>query len=88
MFDPAFVKNLSGPNVKKAANKMELAEMLMQDMENFKKQHDLERLVMCWCGSTEVYQEDMDHEAFKTIDGFEKALKNNLKKRKVFQGDA
>jgi len=78
VFDPAFVKNLSGPNVKKAANKMELAEMLMLDMENFKKQHDLERLVMCWCGSTEVYQEDMDHEAFKTIDGFEKALKNNL----------
>ena len=78
VFDPAFVKNLSGPNVKQAANKMELAEMLMLDMENFKKQHDLERLVMCWCGSTEVYQEDMDHEAFKTIDGFEKALKNNL----------
>jgi myo-inositol-1-phosphate synthase len=64
--------------VKKAANKMELAEMLMLERENFKNQHDLERLVMCWCGSTEVYQEDMDHEAFKTIDGFEKALKNNL----------
>ena len=78
VFDPAFVKNLSGPNVKKAANKMELAEMLMQDMENFKRQHDLERLVMCWCGSTEVYQEDMDHAAFKTIEGFEKALKDNL----------
>ena len=78
VFDPAFVKNLSGPNVKKASNKMELAEMLMQDMEKFKKQHGIDRLVMCWCGSTEVYQEDMNHEAFNTIDGFEKALKNNL----------
>ena len=57
---------------------MELAEMLMQDMEKFKKQHGIDRLVMCWCGSTEVYQEDMNHEAFNTIDGFEKALKNNL----------
>ena len=78
VFDPAFVKNLSGPNVKQAPNKMKLAEMLMQDMEDFKKQHGLERLVMCWCGSTEVYQEDMDHEAFQTIEGFEKALKDNL----------
>ena len=78
VFDPAFVKNISGPNVKQGANKMELAEMLMQDMENFKKQHGLERLVMCWCGSTEVYQDNMDHEAFQTIEGFEKGLKDNL----------
>ncbi len=78
VFDPAFVKNLTGPNVKKAANKMLLAEMLMQDIENFKKQHGLERLVMCWCGSTEVYQDNMDHEAFQSVAGFEKALKENL----------
>ena len=78
VFDSAFVKNLSGPNVKQAPNKMKLAEMLMQDMEDFKKQHGLERLVMCWCGSTEVYQEDMNHEAFQTIEGFEQALKDDL----------
>jgi myo-inositol-1-phosphate synthase len=78
VFDPTFVKNLSGPNIKQAPNKMKLAEMLMQDMEDFKKQHGLERLVMCWCGSTEVYQEDMDHEAFQTIEGFEQALKDDL----------
>ncbi len=78
VFDPAFVKNISGPNVKKAPNKMQLAEMLMQDMKNFKNKYGLERLVMCWCGSTEVYQENMDHEAFQTVEGFEKGLKENL----------
>ena len=78
VFDAAFVKNLSGPNVKKAANKMQLAEMLMRDIENFKKEQDLERLVMCWCGSTEVYQDNMDHEAFQTVERFENALKENL----------
>lgn len=78
VFDAAFVKNLSGPNVKKAANKMQLAEMLMRDIENFKKEQDLERLVMCWCGSTEAYQDNMDHEAFQTVERFENALKENL----------
>ena len=57
---------------------MQLAEMLMRDIENFKKEQDLERLVMCWCGSTEVYQDNMDHEAFQTVERFENALKENL----------
>jgi len=33
---------------------------------------------MCWCGSTEVYQDNMDHEAFQTVERFENALKENL----------
>jgi len=78
VFDPAFVKNISGPNQKKTANKMEAAELLMRDMENFKKDNGLDRLVMCWCGSTEVYQDKMNHEAFQTVENLEKALKENL----------
>jgi len=78
VFDPAFVRNLTGKNIKSAPNKMDLAELLMQDIETFKKEKGLDRLVMCWCGSTEVYQDVMDHEAFQTLPAFESALKNNL----------
>ncbi|MDP3981533.1 MAG: inositol-3-phosphate synthase [Chlamydiota bacterium] len=77
-FDPFFVKRLTGPNIKKASNKMALANAIMQDIESFKQKNNLDRLVMCWCGSTEVYQENTHQEAFQTIDAFEKALENNL----------
>ncbi len=33
---------------------MELAEALMQDVPDFKKKNGCTRLVMIWCGSTEV----------------------------------
>jgi myo-inositol-1-phosphate synthase len=36
-FDQHYVKNLSGPNVKRAKNKFELAEQLREDIRNFKK---------------------------------------------------
>ena len=78
VFDPEFVRNLSGSNLKKATNKMDLADLLMRDMEFFKEKHQLDRLVMCWCGSTEVYQEVVDQESFQTIEAFESALKENL----------
>lgn len=78
VFDPGFVKNISGPNVKQAPNKMELAELVMRDIETFKKQHHLNRLVMCWCGSTEAYQDVKAHTAFQTAEGLESALKESL----------
>ena len=78
VFDPSFVKNLSGPNLKKTKNKMEAALLLMEDMETFKRENNLDRLVMCWCGSTEIYQEVMEHEAFQTIEALEKAMKEDL----------
>jgi myo-inositol-1-phosphate synthase len=78
VFDPSFVKNLTGTNIKRAPNKMELAKLLIKDIEHFKKEKGLERLVMCWCGSTEAYQDCMDDEAYQTLDAFEAALENNL----------
>ena len=57
VFDKNYVKRLEGSHVKQGANKMELAEMLMEDIENFKKENNCERVVMVWCGSTEIYIE-------------------------------
>src|SRR3982751_2527134 len=72
VFDRRYVKRLDGPNVKKGKNKRDLADQVRADIQNFKKQHNLSRLVMVWCGSTEVYlTQEAVHE---TIESFEKGL--------------
>ena len=55
VFDQRYVKRLSGPNVKKGRNKKDLAEQLIADIRNVKAAHNLDRMVMVWCGSTEVF---------------------------------
>jgi len=55
VFDPEYVKRITGPNIKQGGSKMEKAEMLMQDIEDFRQKHNASRLVMIWCGSTEVF---------------------------------
>jgi myo-inositol-1-phosphate synthase len=72
VFDRRYVKRLDGPNVKKGKNKKDLADQVRADIQNFKKANGLSRLVMVWCGSTEVYlTEEAVH---KTIEAFEKGL--------------
>ena len=55
VFDQHYVKRLDGPNVKKGKNKRDLAEQVMADIRKFKTDNGLDRLVMIWCGSTEVF---------------------------------
>ncbi|HYX20669.1 MAG TPA: inositol-3-phosphate synthase, partial [Thermoanaerobaculia bacterium] len=57
VFERDWVKNLDGPNVKKAPTKMHLAEKLAEDIAGFRKASGASRAVMVWCGSTEVYAE-------------------------------
>jgi len=75
VFDRRYVKKLDGPNVKKAKDKFELAEMLREDIRNFKEKNNCDRLVMIWCGSTEVYMEPS--EVHQTLEKFEEAMKRN-----------
>jgi myo-inositol-1-phosphate synthase len=75
VFDQKYVKNLDGPNKKSGKNKMDLAVQLMDDMADFKKKNNLNRLVIVWCGSTEVY---MEHDPiWETVESFEKGMRNN-----------
>lgn len=55
VFDPDYIRNISGPNVKEADSKMALAEALIADIENFKADNGCDRAVSVWCASTEVY---------------------------------
>ena len=75
VFDRRYVKRLDGPNVKKGENKRELAEQLREDIRRFKQEHGLDRLVLLWCGSTEVYLTESP--AHATVAAFEKALAQN-----------
>jgi myo-inositol-1-phosphate synthase len=69
VFDRRYVKRLDGPNVKKGRNKRELADQLRDDIRRFKEQHGLERLVMIWCGSTEVYMKESEvHASVAALD--------------------
>jgi len=75
VFDNYYVKKLEGTHVKSAATKMDLAEALMQDMETFKKENGCDRLVMVWCGSTEIFLKPSP--VHQTVAAFEKGLRDN-----------
>lgn len=77
VFDKNYVKRLNPKQSKKANNKMELAELLMKDMEDFKAKTGAGRLLMLWCASTEVFMEKKP--VHDTIENFEKGLKDNSK---------
>ena len=72
VFDQAYVKKLDGPNVKTGASKRDLAEQLRDDIRRFRDAQDVERLVLIWCGSTEVYMEEAS--VHRTLDAFERGL--------------
>ena len=72
VFDQRYVKRLMGPHVKTGANKRDLAEQVRADIRRFKEEHQLDRLVLIWAGSTEVFMEKASpHE---TLAAFEAAL--------------
>src|SRR5579859_4403845 len=74
-FDQSYVKRLRGSNVKQAHSKREMAEALRQDIREFKDSHACSRLVVIWCGSTEVFMKAGPTHA--DIGSFEAALNGN-----------
>ncbi|KAA3619887.1 MAG: inositol-3-phosphate synthase [Calditrichaeota bacterium] len=75
VFDPAYVKKLDGTWVKKGQTKMDLADQLREDIRNFKSENKLDRIVIVWCGSTEIYLEPTA--AHKSLPALEKAMREN-----------
>ncbi|MBT3182210.1 MAG: inositol-3-phosphate synthase [Deltaproteobacteria bacterium] len=72
VFDREWVKKLDGTYIKQGNTKRELANQLIEDIENFKKTSGVTRVVMIWCASTEVFTPP--EEVHKTIANFEKGL--------------
>jgi myo-inositol-1-phosphate synthase len=75
VFSRKYVKNLNGKHLKEGKTKMDLAEQLIEDIKRFKKESGVSRLVMVWCGSTEVFIKPSAVHA--TMASFEKGLKEN-----------
>jgi myo-inositol-1-phosphate synthase len=75
VFDRQYVKRLDGPNVKNGKNKMDLAEQLIDDIRRFKTDNGLARVVLVWCGSTEVFMTESP--AHQSLAAFEKGLRES-----------
>jgi myo-inositol-1-phosphate synthase len=75
VFDHNYVKKLDGPNVKKGTNKRDLAEQVRADIREFKKSSGADRLIMIWCGSTEVFLRP--GEVHSSLKCFEQGLEKN-----------
>jgi myo-inositol-1-phosphate synthase len=75
VFDQRYVRRLSGTHVKGGKNKYDLALQLMEDIETFQGRTSATRMVMLWCGSTEIFMELDD--VHKTLHGFETGLKED-----------
>jgi myo-inositol-1-phosphate synthase len=75
-FDKNYAKNLTGTHVK-TGTRLELAQQVMEDIENFKAKNGLDRIVLVWCGSTEIYYEASD--VHSTLAKFEEGLRNDDK---------
>lgn len=54
-FDHNYAARLDGDNVKDAKTRWEMVEMLREDIRNFKKEMGVDRVVVLWAASTEVY---------------------------------
>src|SRR5436190_15377147 len=72
VFDRRYVKRLDGPNVKKGKTKKDLADQLRDDLRRFKADNKCDRMVMVWCGSTEIYLTETAVHA--SLASFEKGL--------------
>jgi len=74
-FDRNYVKNLDGKYVKDIDNRYELALAVMEDIKNFKAENNCDRIVLVWCGSTEIYFEAS--EVHESLAAFEQGLRDN-----------
>jgi len=74
-FDQRYVKKLEGVQTKPGTSKREWAEALREDIRRFKAEKGCDRLVMVWCGSTEVFIKPGP--VHQSLEAFEKALDEN-----------
>jgi myo-inositol-1-phosphate synthase len=76
VFSSRWVKNLHETDqVKGAATHMDSAEALMEDIDRFRAEKQVDRLVAVYCGSTEAYEESSA--VHMSLDSFEQGLKDN-----------
>ncbi len=73
-FDHNYAKRLNGDNVMTGKTRWEMVEQLREDIRNFKKEKGVERVVVLWAASTEVYV-PIDMQYHGTLEALEAAMK-------------
>ena len=75
-FDPAYASRLDGDNVKKCSSRWDMTEQIRQDIRDFKAASGVDRVVVLWAASTEVYV-PVNPEVHYSLAALEKAMKDD-----------
>lgn len=73
-FDHNYAKRLDGDNVKDCATRWDMVEALRQDIRQFKAEKGVDRVVVIWAASTEIYV-PIDEQVHGTLSALEAAMK-------------
>src|SRR5574344_603198 len=73
-FDHNYAKRLDGTNVKDCKNRWDMVEQIRADIRNFKKESGVERVVVLWAASTEIYV-PIDEKIHGSLAALEAAMK-------------
>ena len=75
-FDHNYAKRLDGDNVKTCKDRWDMTEQIREDIRNFKATTGVNRVVVLWAASTEVYV-PVDEKVHGTLAALEQAMKDN-----------
>ena len=73
-FDHNYAKRLDGDNIKKVTDRWDMTEQIREDIRRFKKESGVERVVVLWAASTEVYV-PVNKDVHYKLEDQEKAMK-------------
>ena len=73
-FDHNYAKRLDGDNVKSVKDRWDMTEQIRQDIRDFKASSGVDRVVVLWAASTEVYV-PIDEKVHGTLEALEAAMK-------------
>ncbi len=76
-FDKNYAKRLDGNNVKQCRDRWDMTEQIREDIRNFKKQSGVDRIVVLWAASTEIYVAPDLNGTHASIEALEAAMKAN-----------
>ena len=79
-FDSNYAKRLTGDNVMKDKTRWEMTEQLREDIRRFKKESGVERIVVIWAASTEIYV-PYCKEVHGTLADLEKAMRDDNREK-------
>lgn len=75
-FDKNYAKRIDGDNVKDCKTRWEMVEALKKDIQDFKARTSVDRVVVAWAASTEIYV-PFEEKIHGTLASLEKAMKDD-----------